>query len=59
MPLRRLKDEYLEEDGVRFLMEDEAGGTVACRVSYEALRIMPTACIFPVLTTLFSGRIAS
>ena len=25
MPLTRLKDEYLEEDGVRFLMEDEAG----------------------------------
>ena len=38
MPLTRLKDEYLEEDGVRFLMEDEAGSTVACRVSHEALR---------------------
>ena len=25
MPLTRLKDEYLEQDGVRFLMEDEAG----------------------------------
>jgi hypothetical protein len=23
MPLTRLKDEYLEQDGVRFLMEDE------------------------------------
>ena len=32
MPLKRLKDEYLEQDGVRFLMEDEAGNTVACRV---------------------------
>jgi hypothetical protein len=38
MPLTRLKDEYLEQDGVRFLMEDEAGSTVACRVSHEALR---------------------
>ena len=35
MPLTRLKDEYLEEDGVRFLMEDEAGSTVACRVSHD------------------------
>ena len=24
MPLKRLKEEYLEQDGVRFLMEDEA-----------------------------------
>ena len=32
------KEEYLEQDGVRFLMEDEAGSTVACRVSHEALR---------------------
>jgi hypothetical protein len=38
MPLTRLKDEYLEQDGVRFLMADEGGGTVACRVSHEALR---------------------
>ena len=38
MPLTRLKEEYLEQDGVRFLMEDEAGSTVACRVSHEALR---------------------
>jgi uncharacterized protein DUF1488 len=38
MPLTRLKDEYLEEDGVRFLMADEVGNTVACRVSHEALR---------------------
>ena len=38
MPLTRLKDEYLEQDGVRFLMEDENGSTVACRVSHEALR---------------------
>ena len=38
MPLTRLKDEYLEQDGVRFLMEDEIGSTVACRVSHEALR---------------------
>lgn len=38
MPLVRLRDEYLEEDGVRFLMADEIGNTVACRVSHEALR---------------------
>ncbi len=39
MALTRLKDEYLEqEDGVRFVMEDEAGRTVACKVSHEALR---------------------
>ena len=38
MPLTRLRDEYLEQDGVRFLMEDENGSTVACRVSHEALR---------------------
>ncbi len=38
MPLKRLKEEYLEQDGVRFLMEDEAGSTVACRVSHETLR---------------------
>ena len=38
MPLTRLKDDYLEQDGVRFLMVDEDGSTVACRVSHEALR---------------------
>jgi len=38
MPLTRLRDEYLEQDGVRFLMADEDGVTVACRVSHEALR---------------------
>ena len=38
MPLTRLKDEYLVEDGVRFLMTDDAGDTVACRVSHRALR---------------------
>ncbi len=26
------------KDGVRFLMEDEEGSTVACRVSHEAMR---------------------
>jgi hypothetical protein len=35
MPLTRLRGEYLEEDGVRFLMADEDGDTVACRVSHE------------------------
>ena len=38
MPLVRLREEYLEQDGVRFLMADETGKTVACRVSHEALR---------------------
>ena len=38
MPLTRLKQEYLEQDGVRFLMEDEIGNTVTCRVTHEALR---------------------
>jgi Protein of unknown function (DUF1488) len=38
MPLTRLKDEYLVEDGVRFLMKVEDGSPVACRVSHEALR---------------------
>jgi hypothetical protein len=38
MPLTRLREEYLEQDGVRFLMADEVGNTVACRVSHEALR---------------------
>jgi hypothetical protein len=38
MPLTRLKDEYLEQDGVRFLMKDEDGNRVVCRVSQEALR---------------------
>jgi hypothetical protein len=38
MPLTRLKNDYLEEDGVRFLMGDELGDTVVCRVSHEALR---------------------
>lgn len=38
MPLTRLKNEYLDQDGVRFLMEDEEGCTVACNVSHEALR---------------------
>src|SRR5262249_19556682 len=38
MPLTRLKTEYIEEDGVRFLMADEVGNTVTCRVTHEALR---------------------
>jgi hypothetical protein len=50
MPLTRLKEEYLEQDGVRFLMEDGAGSTVACKMSHEALRDMPTACTFQVPT---------
>ena len=38
MPLTRLKNEYLEQDGIRFLMADEVENTVTCRVSHEALR---------------------
>jgi hypothetical protein len=38
MPLRRLKDMYLLQDGVRFLMVDDEGSTLICRVSHEALR---------------------
>jgi hypothetical protein len=38
MPLRRLEDLYLLQDGVRFLMADDEGSTVICRVSHEALR---------------------
>jgi hypothetical protein len=38
MPLTRLKNEYLDQDGIRFLMADEVGNTVACRVTHEALR---------------------
>jgi len=38
MPLTRLKNEFLEEDGVRSVMADEVGNTVTCRVTHEALR---------------------
>ena len=38
MPLTRFNEEYLEQDGVRFLMADEAGDRVGCRVSHGALR---------------------
>jgi heptaprenylglyceryl phosphate synthase len=38
MPLRRLSEEYVEQDGVRFLMADEDDSTVTCMVSHEALR---------------------
>ena len=38
MTLTRLNDKYLAQDGVRFLMEDENGSTVACRMTHEALR---------------------
>ena len=57
MPLKQLKEEYLEQDGVRFLMEDEAGSTVACRVSHDsACEIMLTACTFQVPTALKRSR---
>jgi hypothetical protein len=38
MPLTRLNDEYLERDDVRFLMKNEDGAVIACRVSHAALR---------------------
>jgi hypothetical protein len=53
MPLTRLKNEYLEQDGVRFLMEDQDGSTVARRVTMRHCAIMPTVCIFPVPLVLF------
>ena len=59
MPLTKLKEQYLEEDGVRFLMEDEIGNTVACRVTREALEIMPTAFIFQVAMGLSFKHIAN
>ena len=58
MPLTRLKEQYLEQDGVRFLMEDESEA-VACRVSHEALRDHADRSILPVPTGLFSTRTAS
>jgi hypothetical protein len=44
VPLKRLKDEYLEQDGVRFLMEDEAGNTVACRWPLELAKQSRRGC---------------
>ena len=31
MPLKQLKEEYLEQDGVRFLMEDVISPDGACK----------------------------
>jgi hypothetical protein len=47
MPLTRLKELFLEQDGVRFLMADEIGNTVACRVTHEALRDQADRMHFP------------
>jgi hypothetical protein len=58
MPLTRLKEEYVEQDGVQFSMADEDGSTVVCRVSHEALRDHADACIFPVPVP-FLRRIAN
>lgn len=38
MPLKRLYNEYSQQDGVNFAMADEEGGTVECHVSHEALQ---------------------
>jgi hypothetical protein len=38
VPLTRFKDQYLEQNGVRFVMQDKDGNMVPCRVSHEALR---------------------
>jgi hypothetical protein len=38
MPLTRLKRDYFEQEGIHFLMSDEVGNTVTCRVTHEALR---------------------
>jgi hypothetical protein len=60
MPLIRLKDEYLEqEDGVRFLMADELGNTVACKVSHEALRAQAEHVHFLGPMVRFSRHIGS
>jgi len=59
MPLTRLKDEYLEEDGVRFSMADENGTSVACGVNHDALRDHATAYTFPAAMALFLTRIAN
>ena len=59
MPLTRLKNEYLEQDGVRFLMEDAEGSTVACNVSHEALRDHVERVDLSVRMRLFSRHIAN
>ena len=38
MSLTRLRSEFLEQSGIRFLLEDADGSTVACSVSHETLR---------------------
>ena len=38
MPLTRLKHDYFEQEGIHFLMSDQVGNTVTCRVTHEALR---------------------
>ena len=59
MPLTRLKNEFLEEDGVRFVMADEVGNTVACESLTKRCEIMPGACISLVPTARFSKPIAN
>lgn len=54
MPLTRLNDEYLEGDGVRFLMKNEDGAAVACRVSHQALRDQADRLHFTVLGQTFA-----
>ena len=59
VPLKRLKEEYLEQDGVRFLMEDEAGRPSPAGSATKRCEIMPTACTSQVPTPLFSTLTAS
>ena len=59
MPLTRLRQEFLEQDGIRFLMEDENGSTVACRVSHEALRDHADRLHLSVPTRMFLERTAN
>ena len=59
MPLTRLKEEYLEQDGVRFLMEDESGSTVLQGKPRSTARSCRPHAFFPVPTALFSTRTAS
>jgi hypothetical protein len=57
--VERTRDEHVEQDGVRFLMADEVGNTVACRVSHEALRDHADRVHLPVPTVLSLRLIAN
>ena len=54
MPLTRLINEYLEEDGVRFLMADEIGDTRVAGYPRHC-ETMQSAITFQVSIVLFNG----